>query len=286
MTCVDRFRTKDANSALSTGSASYFSRDARKGTQPTTNSTAQEDDKLRKLVIAVLIATFGLPAGFLQAKEASKVDDRLESAAVVLYEIMKTPENSIPKDLLDRSVCVGIVPGQKKGAFIIGASYGRGVLVCRRGGDGPWGAPSMIAVHGGSFGFQWGATETDVVLVVMNPSGIRRLLKSKGELGADVSAAAGPVGRTASASTDLLMTAEILTYSRARGLFAGVALKGAAVTTDSEANSRLYGHPVEPSYLLLKGQGEVPAPAKSLVSELEKYSPHGGISFVNTQPPK
>ena len=240
---------------------------------------------MKKLLIAVLMAVFCLPAGFFQAKETTKIDDRLESAAVVLYEIMKTPENSIPKDLLDRSVCVGIVPGQKKGAFIIGASYGRGMLVCRRNGDGPWGAPAMIAVHGGSLGFQWGGTETDVVLVVVNPSGIRRLLKSRGELGADVAVAAGPVGRTAAATTDLLMTAEILTYSRSRGLFAGIALKGAAVTEDSEANSRLYGHPVDPAELLIQGKGEVPAAAKSLVNELEKYSPHGGISFVNTQAP-
>jgi len=240
---------------------------------------------VKKLVIAVLMVVFCLPVEF-QAKEATKIDDRLENAAVVMYEIMKTPENSIPKDLLDRSVCVGIVPGEKKGAFIIGGSYGRGMLVCRRHGDGPWGAPSMIAVHGGSFGFQWGGSETDVVLVVMNPSGIRRLLKSKGELGADVAVAAGPVGRTAAATTDLLMTAEILTYSRSRGLFAGIALKGAAVTTDSEANSRIYGHPVDPWELLVQGTGEIPAPAKSLIGELEKYSPHGGISFVNTQPPQ
>ena len=238
---------------------------------------------MRYLVIAALMLS--LPAEFLQAKE-DKISERLGNAAVVLYEIMQTPDNSIPKDLLDKSVCVGIVPGQKKGAFIFGASYGRGVLVCRRGGDGPWGAPAMIAVNGGSFGFQWGATETDVVLVVMNPSGIRRLLKSKGELGADVAVAAGPVGRTAAATTDLFMTAEILTYSRSRGLFAGIALKGAAVTSDSEANSRIYGHPVDPWDLLIKGQGDIPAPAKSLDTELEKYSPRGGISFVNTQPPQ
>ena len=231
---------------------------------------------MRYLVIAALM--FSLPIEVLQAKE-TKIDDRLESSAVVLYEIMKTPENSIPKDLLDKAVCVGIVPGEKKLAFVVGGSYGRGVLVCRRGGDGPWGAPSMIAVHGGSFGFQWGGTETDVVFVVMNPSGIRRLLKSKGELGADVSAAAGPVGRTAAASTDLLATAEILTYSRSRGLFAGISLKGAAVTTDGDANARLYGHAVDPNDLLIKGKGETPPPAKSLISELEKYSPKGGERF-------
>jgi lipid-binding SYLF domain-containing protein len=235
-------------------------------------------------MLAALI--FALAAESVQAgDETKKIDDRVQSAAVVLYEIMKTPENSIPKDLLDKSVCVGIIPGQKKAAFILGASYGRGVLVCRRHGDGPWGAPSMIALRTGSLGFQWGGSETDLVFVVMNPSGIRRLLTSKGELGADASVAAGPVGRTASASTDLLVTAEILTYSRSRGLFAGVSLKGAAITQDGEANARLYGHVVEPNDLLLYGRGEIPAQAKSLISELDKYSPRGGEAFAPGQQP-
>jgi lipid-binding SYLF domain-containing protein len=238
---------------------------------------------MRYLVLATLM--FSLPVEFLQANE-TKIANRLQSAAVVMYEIMQTPENSVPKDLLDKSVCVGIIPGQKKGAFIFGAAYGRGVLVCRRGGNGPWGAPSMIAVHGGSFGFQWGGTETDVVLVVMNPSGIRKLLKSKGELGADASVAAGPVGRTAAASTDLMMTAEILTYSRSRGLFAGISLKGAAVTPDGEANARLYGHVMEPKELLLEGKGNIPPEAKSLITELEKYSPRGGQPFAAIPPQK
>jgi lipid-binding SYLF domain-containing protein len=238
---------------------------------------------MKYLVIAAL--TFCLPVEFLQAKE-TKVANRLESAAVVMYEIMNTPENSIPRDLLDKAVCVGIIPGEKKLAFVVGGNYGRGALVCRRGGDGPWGAPSMIAVHGGSFGFQWGGTETDVVFVVMNPAGIRRLLKSKGELGADVSAAAGPVGRTAAASTDLLATAEILTYSRSRGLFAGISLKGAAITPDGEANARLYGHVVDPNEILIEGRGNIPPEAKSLVTELEKYSPRGGEAFAPTAAPR
>jgi lipid-binding SYLF domain-containing protein len=235
---------------------------------------------MRYLMIATLM--FSLSVEFLPAKD-TKIANRLQSAAVVMYEIMNTPENSLPRDLLDKAVCVGVVPGEKKGAFIIGGSYGRGALVCRRGGNGPWGAPSMVAVHGGSFGFQWGATETDVVLVVMNPSGIRRLLKSKGELGADVSVAAGPVGRTASASTDLMMTAEILTYSRSRGLFAGVSLKGAAITQDGEANARLYGHVVDPEEILIEGKGDIPASAKSLITELQKFSPRGGETFAAIQ---
>jgi lipid-binding SYLF domain-containing protein len=238
---------------------------------------------MRYLMVASLLLS--LPVEFLQAK-SSKVADRLESAAVVMYEIMNTPENSIPKDLLDKSVCVGIVPGQKKLAFIFGASYGRGALVCRRGGNGPWGAPSMIAVRSGSYGFQLGGSETDLVFVVMNSGGIRKLLKSRAELGADASAAAGPVGRTASASTDLMMNAEILTYSRSRGLFAGVSLKGAAITQDGEANARLYGHFVDPKELLVEGKGEVPPEAKSLVAGLEKYSPRGGEPFADSQAPK
>jgi lipid-binding SYLF domain-containing protein len=238
---------------------------------------------MRYLMVATLM--FSLPVEFLQAK-SNKIANRLESAAVVMYEIMQTPENSIPKDLLDKSVCVGIIPGQKKLAFVVGAGYGRGVLVCRRGGDGPWGAPSMIGLHAGSFGFQWGGSETDLVFVVMNPGGIRRLLTSKGELGADASVAAGPVGRTASASTDLLITAEILTYSRSRGLFAGISLKGAAITPDGEANARLYGHLVDPKELLIEGKGDIPPEAKSLVTELEKYSPRGGEAFAATQAPK
>jgi len=238
---------------------------------------------MKYLMVATLM--FSLSVELLQAKE-TKVANRLQSAAVVMYEIMNTPENSIPKDLLDRAVCVGIVPAEKKGAFVIGGTYGRGVLVCRRGGDGPWGAPSMIAVHGGSYGFQLGGSETDVVFVVMNTGGIRRLLKSKGELGADASAAAGPVGRTASASTDLMMTAEILTYSRSRGLFAGVSLKGTAITPDGEANARLYGHAVDPEEILIEGKGDVPASAKSLITELEKFSPRGGEAFAPTQAPK
>jgi lipid-binding SYLF domain-containing protein len=238
---------------------------------------------MKYLMVATLM--FSLSVELLQAKE-TKVANRLQSAAVVMYEIMNTPENSIPKDLLDRAVCVGIVPAEKKGAFVIGGTYGRGVLVCRRGGDGPWGAPSMIAVHGGSYGFQLGGSETDVVFVVMNTGGIRRLLKSKGELGADASAAAGPVGRTASASTDLMMTAEILTYSRSRGLFAGVSLKGTAITPDGEANARLYGHAVDPEEILIEGKGDVPASAKSLITELEKFSPRGGEAFAPTGAPK
>jgi lipid-binding SYLF domain-containing protein len=233
-------------------------------------------------MLATLI--FSLSVELLHA-DSGKIDNRIDNAAEVLGEIMTMPENSIPRGLLDRAVCVGIIPGQKKLAFVVGGSYGRGVLVCRRGGNGPWGAPSMIGLHVGSLGFQWGGSETDLIFVVMNSGGIRKLLKSKGEIGADVSAAAGPVGRTASASTDLMVTAEILTYSRSRGLFAGISLKGAAITQDTEANARLYGHVVEPHDLLIEGKGDVPAPAKALIAELQKYSPHGGEAFAPMHQP-
>ncbi|HZP01918.1 MAG TPA: lipid-binding SYLF domain-containing protein [Terriglobia bacterium] len=231
---------------------------------------------MKHFAVTILILSFSLDIA--QAK-LTKEAARLEDAAVTMSEIMSTPENSIPKDLLDKAVCVGIIPSEKKLAFGFGGSYGRGALLCRQGGDGTWGAPSMIALHGGSFGFQLGGSATDVVFIVMNPGGIRKLLKSKGELGADASVAAGPVGRTASGSTDLLITAEILTYSRSRGLFAGVSLKGAAITQDEKANEHLYGHKVDPQAILLENKVAVPAEAKSLVEVLDRFSPHGGEKF-------
>jgi lipid-binding SYLF domain-containing protein len=234
-------------------------------------------------MVATLI--FSLHGEFLQA-QSKKIDNRIDNAAEVLQEVMNTPENSIPRGLLDKAVCVGIIPAEKKLAFVVGGSFGRGVLDCRRGGNGPWGAPSMVTLRAGSLGFQWGGSETDLIFVVMNSGGIRKLLKSKGEIGADISAAAGPVGRSASADTDLLMNAEILTYSRSRGLFAGISLKGAAITQDTEANARLYGHIVDPNDLLLEGKGDVPPPAQPLVAELEKFSPRGGEAFAPMhQPP-
>lgn len=240
---------------------------------------------MKYLMMAVLM--IGVPVGLLQAqtqneaaKVAGKVDDRLESSAMVLSEIMKTPDNSIPHDLLDKAVCVGIIPGEKKLAFLVGGSYGRGVLECRKGGNGPWAAPLMIGLHSGSIGFQWGARDTDLILVVMNPGGVRDLLKSKGEIGADVSAAAGPVGRTAEANTDLMMNAEILTYSRSRGLFGGVSLKGGAIAPDTEANARLYDHFIDAQHFIFGGGDyKIPAQAKPLISELDKYSPRGGKPF-------
>jgi lipid-binding SYLF domain-containing protein len=211
---------------------------------------------------------------------ADRDTERLERSAEVLIEIMETPEQSIPRDLLNKAVCVGIIPSELKGAFGVGGSFGRGALVCRRGGNGPWGAPSLFTVGGVNFGFQIGGQATDFVLVVLNGRGAEKLLHDKTKPGADASAAAGPVGRTAQGSTDLQMQAEILTYSRSRGIFAGVSLDGQILKQDDGANEKLYGHKVPPQDILFKGAVEVPAPARALDAALRKYSPNGGEPFT------
>src|SRR5207249_11139558 len=169
--------------------------------------------------------------------EQSKEGERLEKATFVINEIMRQPDNSIPQDLLDRAVCVGIVPSEKKLAFVFGGNYGRGALICRHGGDGVWGAPSMFTVGGGSWGLQIGGESTDIVFIVMNTDGVRKLLEHGIRLGADASAAAGPVGRSSSAATDVQMHAEILSYSRSRGLFAGLSLAGAILKQEDRKST-------------------------------------------------
>jgi len=210
---------------------------------------------------------------------ANKEAERLDTSAEVINEIMGTPEKGIPRDLLNKSVCVGIVPSELKGAFMVGASFGRGVLVCRHGGDGPWGAPSMFTVGGANFGFQIGGQATDFVLLVMNGRGAEKLLQSKVKLGADASAAGGPVGRTAQGATDLQLHAEILTYSRSRGAFAGISLDGQVVKQDNDANEKLYGRRVEPKEILFRGTVAAPPAAHALDAALTQYSPHGGTPF-------
>lgn len=210
---------------------------------------------------------------------ADKEAERLDNSAEVINEIMGTPEKGIPHDLLNKSVCVGIIPSELKGAFMIGASFGRGVLVCRRGGDGPWGAPSLFTVGGANVGFQIGGQATDFVLLVMNGRGAEKLLQSKVKLGADASVAGGPVGRTAQGATDLQLRAEILTYSRSRGAFAGISLDGQIVKQDDDANEKLYGHRVAPNDILFKGTVAAPPAAHALDAALTQYSPHGGEPF-------
>lgn len=205
---------------------------------------------------------------------ADKEEDRLREAATVLEEILGMPEG-IPGDLLDKAECVVVIPSVKKFAIGFGGSYGRGAMVCRSGRhfDGPWGAPAMYRLEGGSVGLQLGGSATDFVLLVMNSKGVRSLLSSKVKLGADASAAAGPKGRSAGASTDVALTAEILTYSRSQGLFAGVSLEGSTLRQDSDSNKNLYGRKLSATDILLNGKAAVPEAGKALVGALQKASP-------------
>jgi lipid-binding SYLF domain-containing protein len=228
-----------------------------------------------KSFLAVVLVLLGAVPLVAQDQEA----ERLQKAATVVEEVMGTPEKGIPTDLLKKAVCVGVIPSQKKVALGIGGTFGRGALVCRRGGNGAWGGPSMFTVGGANIGFQLGGQATDFVLIVMNPDGAKKLLQSKTKLGADASVAGGPVGRTAQGATDLQMRAEILTYSRSRGLFAGVSLDGQVVKQDNDANERLYGRKLDPKDILFTGSVAAPAAARPLVGALQKFAPRGGQPF-------
>jgi lipid-binding SYLF domain-containing protein len=198
--------------------------------------------------------------------------ERLQKAADVFKEIMNTPDKAIPKELLDDAHCIVIVPSMKQGAFIVGAKYGKGYLSCRKRDGVGWTAPGTIRIEGGSFGFQIGGEETDVILLVMNKSGADKLLSSQFTLGAGASVAAGPVGRSTKAETDALMSAEILSWSRAHGVFAGVSLQGATLRQDVGDNRDLYGNTMENKEIIDK-QIPVPPAAKPLIALLDKYSP-------------
>jgi SH3 domain-containing YSC84-like protein 1 len=216
-----------------------------------------------------LFAAVTLGAGLLSAAEAP---ERLTAAAESLKEVMDTPDKSIPQDLLSKAQCIVIVPGLKKGAFIIGAKYGKGFVSCRRPGGVGWSAPGSIRVEGGSFGFQIGGAETDVFMLVMNDKGMDRLLSTKFTLGADASVAAGPVGRSTQAETDAALTAEILTWSRQRGLFAGISLSGATLREDSDWNRDLYGKKITNRDIIMKDTVKAPTEAGALMTELNRYS--------------
>jgi lipid-binding SYLF domain-containing protein len=226
---------------------------------------------LKPIMCSVLALAIALP---LAAADNKKETDRLENCGLILKEILDIPDD-IPQDLLDKSECVIVYPSVLKAAFVIGGSYGRGAMTCRTGEHftGPWSAPTMMALEGGSIGFQIGGQATDFVLLVMNDRGAHSILKSKVKLGADASAAAGPVGRNASAETDVTMRAEILTYSRARGLFAGISLAGSSVRPDNDANARIYGKKVEAESIIFKGAVAVPPAAQKLISLLNQKSP-------------
>lgn len=224
---------------------------------------------------AAFLAAFAILAGPLAAaKDDTKETERLDNCGVVLKEIMDIPDD-IPQDLVDKAECIIVYPSVLKAAFGIGGSYGRGAMVCRTGEHftGPWSAPTMMALEGASIGFQLGGQATDFVLLVMNPRGARAILSSKVKLGADASAAAGPKGRNAEASTDATMRAEVLTYSRARGLFAGISLAGSTVRPDNGANEKLYGKKIDAKDVIFKGAAAVPASAQKLVAYLNRKSP-------------
>ena len=228
---------------------------------------------MKKLLLGLVIATFAAaPLSWAKTSEV-KDEDRIRDARVVLQEILNAPDR-IPRDTLDKARCLVIVPSVVKAAFIVGGSYGHGVMVCRTGEDftGPWGSPSMMALEGGSIGFQIGGEATDFIGLVMTGHGADALLHSKVKLGADISGAAGPVGRTAEANTDATLRAEILTYSRARGAFAGVSLEGASLRPDNDANRKLYGREVSAKEIVSGRVQPLPA-ARDLDAFLQQQSP-------------
>jgi lipid-binding SYLF domain-containing protein len=226
---------------------------------------------LRKSMFVICLALF---TASLCAAE-NREQQRLENSGVVMQEIMNTPEN-IPQEVLEKADCVIVFPSVLKAAFVIGASYGRGAMVCRTGEHfrGAWGAPAMYALEGGSVGFQIGGQATDLVLLIMNERGASSILSSKVKLGADASVAAGPVGRDAAANTDAYMRAEVLSYSRSRGLFAGISLEGSTLRPDDDATADVYGRKLTAKEIVLGGKTRIPASGRHLVAVLQKGSPH------------
>ncbi len=220
---------------------------------------------MKRIVTAV---TLLLP---MAAFAADTAQERLDATATAFSEIMSTPDKGIPQDLLAKSQCVVIVPGLKKAAFVVGAEFGRGFAECRNQGGTGWGAPGAVRIEGGSWGLQIGGSSTDLVMLVMNRDGMNKLLGDKFTLGADASVAAGPVGRTTSADTDVSMTAEILSWSRSKGIFAGLSLSGATLHNDAEANAELYGHKMN-NKEVINGNVAPPPSAQKLIAELDKYS--------------
>lgn len=226
---------------------------------------------MRRLSCTALILLLAASVAFA----ANKEEKRLGDCAKVLEEILNVPDD-IPPDLLSKAECVGVIPSLKKMTVLgVGGSYGAGAFVCRSGArfDGPWGSPAMYKIEGGSFGLQLGGTRTDLVLLVMNPRGLEAILSSKAKLGTDAAVAAGPKGRTATAATDLSMQAEILSYSRSRGLFAGVSLDGSTLRPDDEATEKVYGRALEARKILVEGGVPVPKAGKTLVNLLNRRSP-------------
>jgi lipid-binding SYLF domain-containing protein len=230
--------------------------------------------KVISLTLAMLLTGLVFLSAPAKADDKEKDEDRLRNSGEVLKEILNIPDD-IPQSLMDKADCIVVIPSVLKAAFIVGGAYGRGAMTCRSGEDmnGPWGAPTMMALEGGSFGFQIGAQATDFVLLIMNRDGAGSILSSKVKLGADASAAAGPIGRDAEADTDVAMRAEVLTYSRSRGLFAGISLEGSTLRPDEDANERIYGRKIPSKDIALHGVVPVPPAARLLTSILNQHSP-------------
>jgi SH3 domain-containing YSC84-like protein 1 len=230
--------------------------------------------RFKRWAVAIVGVLALAPLSFARAEDLSKQQERLRDAHAVMDEALHVPEG-IPHDLLDHARCVIVIPSVLKAAFVVGASYGRGAMVCRTGADarGPWGSPAIYALEGGSFGFQIGGQATDYILLVMNEHGVNSLLHSKVRLGGDLSIAAGPVGRDLSADTDAYLRSEILSYSRARGVFAGVSLEGSTLRPDNDANRTLYGRRVSVEDIVRRSEVPAPASAESLLALLEESSP-------------
>jgi SH3 domain-containing YSC84-like protein 1 len=229
---------------------------------------------MKKKLTSVVSTLILLAVTPVWAADKEKDEDRLTNSGTVLKEILDIPDN-VPQALLRKADCVVVFPSVLKAAFIVGGSYGRGAMTCRSGSnfEGPWAAPTMMALEGGSFGLQLGGEATDFVLLIMNDRGAKAVLGSKVKLGADASAAAGPLGRDAAAETDATMRAEILSYSRARGLFAGVSLSGSTIRPDNNANEKIYGRKISAREIALSGATEVPASAQTLISTLNARTP-------------
>jgi len=232
----------------------------------------------------VTAACLALVAGAVYAHKLNKEQKRLEACGVVMQEVLNVPDN-IPRELLEKAECVIVIPSVKKLAFGVGADYGRGAIVCRTGEKfrGPWGAPAMYALEGGSVGFQIGGEATDLVLLVMNDRGMESILSSKVKLGVDASVAAGPKGRDASADTDAWMRAEILSYSRARGLFAGISLEGSTIRPDDEASEQVYGRAIKAKEIVRAGHMDVPSTGRAFVNVLQKSAPRNESERASNQ---
>ncbi len=225
---------------------------------------------MRRWILVAAAVSLLIPAG----AAGGEVEDRVVRSAIVLREIVEIREKGIPQDLLDKAACVIVIPGMLKGGFMVAGAYGKGVMSCRlEDGEGSWSAPSMTMIGGGSFGLQIGGQATDLVLLVMNMRGVRSLLDSQFTLGADASVAAGPVGRTTAAETDAWMSAEILGWSRSRGLFGGIAVKGSVVRPDNDANRALYGKEISARDLLYYRMDKPPRDARIFIEEITKISP-------------